>query len=128
MLEEGLQQLPEVNIETERFEVPKVAGHIQGNKTVITNFGAIVSALRRDQSHFLKYLLKEIAAPGVMDGSRLVIGRKVSSGLLNMKIKEYAEKFVICSICSKQDTVLIEKEGITYLKCTACGSQKEIKL
>jgi len=128
MLEEGLKKLPEVTVKTERFEIPKVSGHIQGNKTVINNFNAIVSALRRDPSHFLKALLREIAAPGILDGSRLVISRKVSSSLLNMKIKEYAEKYVICPVCGKQDTVLLEKEGITYLKCTACGNQKEVKL
>ena len=45
-----------------------------------------------------------------------------------MKIKEYAEKYVICPTCGKQDTVLTEKEGVIYLKCTACGNQKEVKL
>jgi translation initiation factor 2 subunit 2 len=128
MLEEGLKKLPEVTVKTERFEIPKVSGHIQGNKTVINNFNIIVSALRRDSSHFLKYLLREIAAPGNLDGSRLIISRKVSSSLLNMKIKEYAEKYVICPTCGKQDTVLTEKEGVIYLKCTACGNQKEVKL
>ena len=29
MLEEGLKKLPEVTVKTERFEIPKVSGHIQ---------------------------------------------------------------------------------------------------
>jgi translation initiation factor 2 beta subunit (eIF-2beta)/eIF-5 len=38
MLERGKKALPEVATATERFTVPKVAGHLEGNKTVISNF------------------------------------------------------------------------------------------
>jgi len=128
MLNEGMKSLPEVSIKKERFEIPKVIGHIQGHKTIVNNFGTIISELRVDQHHFLKYLLREIASPGFVDGKRLVLSRKVSSSMLNMKIKGYAEKFVICDSCGKPDTNIITKEGVTYLKCTACGKQREIKL
>ncbi|HLC86208.1 MAG TPA: translation initiation factor IF-2 subunit beta [Candidatus Nanoarchaeia archaeon] len=127
MLEEGISKLPKEVIVTERFEIPKAKGHIQGNKTVITNFNNIIEALRRDKDHFLKFLLKELATPGVFDGPRLVIGRKVSASLINAKIQQYAEMYVLCSNCGKPDTQIIEKEGVNYLKCTACGTQKQIR-
>ena len=127
MLEEGISKLPKEVIVTERFEIPKAKGHIQGNKTVITNFNNIIEALRRDKDHFLKFLLKELATPGVFDGPRLVIGRKVSASLINAKIQQYAEMYVLCSNCGNPDTQIIEKEGVNYLKCTACGTQKQIR-
>jgi translation initiation factor 2 beta subunit (eIF-2beta)/eIF-5 len=38
MLERGKGKLPEIVESTERFNVPKVTGHLEGNKTVISNF------------------------------------------------------------------------------------------
>src|SRR3989344_7555347 len=126
MLEKGIKELPETVAVAERFEVPKARGHIQGNKTVITNFNNIIDLFRRDKDHFLKFLLKELATPGNLDGPRLVLGRKVSAALINQKIQQYADNYVLCAGCGKPDTQIIEKEGETYLKCTSCGSQKKI--
>jgi len=128
MLNEAIKALPQEIVVTERFEIPKAQGHIQGNKTVITNFNQILSAFRRDKDHFLKFLLKELATPGVFDGPRLVLGRKVSATLINQKINQYAEIYVICSECKKPDTQILTKDNVLYLKCGACGAQKQIKL
>ncbi len=128
MLQEGIKSLPEVVSTTERFEIIKAKGHIQGNKTVITNFNQIIESFRRDRNHFLKFLLKELATPGTFDGSRLVIGRKLNPSLINQKIEQYAHIFVLCSNCGKPDTQIIEKDNLTSLKCAACGIQKPIKL
>src|SRR3989338_7271694 len=128
MLEEGLKSLPEGAVVTKRFEIPNVKGHIQGNKTFITNFNQILDSLRRDRDHFLKYLFRELAARGDFDGPRLVLNRKVSAVLINQKIDQYSKLYVLCSSCGKPDTQILENEGITYLKCNACGDQKKITL
>lgn len=128
MLEEAIKSLPQEIVVTERFEIPKAKGHIQGNKTVITNFNQILATFRRDRDHFLKFLLKELATPGVFDGPRLVLGRKVSASLINQKIQQYAETYVLCSSCRKPDTQVITKNDLVYLKCTACGAQNIVKL
>ena len=127
MLDEGIKSLPIGVVVTERFEIPKAKGHIQGNKTVITNFNQILSSFRREKDHFLKFLLKELATPGVFDGPRLVFGRKVSPGLINQKIQQYAEMFVLCSNCGKPDTQILTRDGGTYLKCTACGAKHPLR-
>ena len=128
MLEEAIKALPQEVVVTERFEIPKAKGHIQGNKTVITNFNQILGTFRRDRDHFLKFLLKELATPGIFDGPRLVLGRKVSASLINQKIQQYAEMYVLCNSCGKPDTQILTRDDGTYLKCTACGNQKQIKL
>lgn len=124
LLEKGISELPEGAKSTERYEVPVAKGHIEGNKTIITNFNQIVNSFRRDAQHFLKFLLKELATPGKLDGGRLILGRKVSANIVNSKIKIYAEKFVLCYDCGKPDTKL---DG-NYLKCTACGAKHLVKI
>ena len=128
MLEQVRKGLPEVVFEKERFEIPKAKGHMQGNKTVVNNFLQIASTLRRDPNHLLKYVLKELAAPGeVKKSGSLIFGTKIQASRLNIKIRQYAHEFVLCSECGKPDTK-IEKEGdFLYMKCTACGARHPIK-
>jgi len=127
LLKKTIKELPESVIERSRFEIPKVKGHIQGNNTIITNFKQIAKYLGRDENHFLKFILKEIAAPGKFSRYLLVIGRKVSSELVNDKIHKYAEIFVLCPVCGKPDTVIESEKGVSTLKCTACGAKHPVR-
>ncbi len=127
LLEKAKASLPEIKENIERFEIPKATGHIQGNKTIISNFGNIVKIFNRHQEHLLKYLLKELATPGNIDGPRLILGRKISSSLINSKIEQYAREFVLCPVCKKPDTLLAKEERITMMKCTACGAKNPVR-
>ncbi|MFC1685876.1 translation initiation factor IF-2 subunit beta [Nanoarchaeota archaeon] len=112
---------------TERFEIPKITGHHEGTKTILTNFGEIVTTLRRPKEHILKFLLRELATPAKMDGNRLILNRKLSSKLINDKITRYANEFVICPDCKKPDTELIKEHRITFIHCLACGSKHSVR-
>lgn len=127
LLERAESQLPESVKTTARFEVPKVLGHLQGSKTVITNFIQIVNTLRRDPQHLLKFLLRELASPGNIDGNRLVLGRKISSKMINDKIQKYVENFVLCPDCKKPDTQIKKEDRVLTIKCMACGAKHPIK-
>ena len=126
MLKRAEKKIPEKINQTSRFEVPKVKGHIQGNKTIISNFGTIASVLNRKPEHLLKFLLKELATPGEMHKGAIIIGRKVSASLINEKINKYVRIYVLCPACGKPDTKL-EKEGNTwFIKCMACGTKRPV--
>ena len=127
LLKRGMKQLPELVVEASRFEVPKVRGHIQGNKTIISNINEIVEALRRPIAHLVKFLLKELAAPGEVRKNFLVIGTKVPASRINGKINEYVNKYVICPECKKPDTRIKKEGGFMFITCQACGARKTIK-
>ena len=127
MLIEGRKQLPKEISKKERFEIPKVKGHIQGNTTVINNFHQIVQDFGRNKEHILKILLKELATPGDVTKSALILRRKVSASSVNEKIQKYAKLFVICNFCNKPDTKMIKEGGISFMRCMACGSKNPIK-
>jgi len=109
-----------------RFEIPKVKGHVEGTKTIITNFLQICDVLRRDKNHVTKYLYKELATSGKIDGERLIFNRKLTSAKINEKIGQYAGEFVICSECKKPDTELIKENRLMFIKCLACGAKKTV--
>jgi len=110
----------------DRFEVKKVEGRHEGTRTFITNFIAISTCLRRDPEHIAKFLFKELATPGEIDGERLILARKLPSAQVNEKVEKYVEKFVKCSNCGKPDTEILTEGNLTFLKCMACGIKKPI--
>jgi len=126
ILEEAYKKIKPVESKIDRFEVPKVEGHIEGTKTIITNFKQVCDYIRRDSSHVIKFLLKELASPGVMKGDRLILTRSISSKPINEKIQKYVEEFVICRECKKPDTEFMKQDRILFIHCLACGAKHSL--
>ena len=126
MLKKAKEKLPKVQSKSERFEVPKVKGHVEGNKTIIVNMYTIIDLIARKAEHVLKYLQRELATAAYFEGKRLVFGRKLASKMINEKLKKYVEIFVLCSECSKPDTKLLVEEGKQIKKCMACGHKSGV--
>jgi translation initiation factor 2 subunit 2 len=127
LLDKARKELPTKSESHDRFEVPKVRGHVQGNRTVISNFVQIASAINRDADHLLKFILKELATPGEIKNNVLILGRKVSSVMINDKIDKYVKELVICKECKKPDTKLIKEDKITFVRCQACGAKHPVQ-
>jgi len=126
LLTSAYKDIKPIEGKSDRFEIPKVEGHIEGNKTILTNFKQIASYIRRDPENIIKFLLKELASSGGMRGDRLILTRKISSSLINEKIKQYAETYVICKECKKPDTEIIKEDRFNFIHCLACGAKKSI--
>ncbi len=127
LLQKAEQELPHAAAGGERFSIEKVKGHIEGNRTVLSNLKKIARDMRREESHLLKYLLRELAAPGKFQGERAIFGSKLAASIINKKIQKYASEFVYCSECNKPDTTLLQERDIAYLRCQACGAKKPVK-
>lgn len=127
LLKKAKEELPDSSEETSRFEIPLIKGHIQGNRTILSNFDKIAATLMRDPEHLLKYILKELATPGEIKKKGVIIGRKVSATMVNEKINSYAKEFVICKECGKPDTKLVREDRIMFVRCQACGARHPVK-
>lgn len=127
LLEEAYKKVKQVDANSERFEIPKIEGHFEGKKTILTNFFVIASHLRRNPEHFQKFMLRELAASGQKEGDRLVLNIKVPSAKINQKISEYAKEFVICRECGKPDTELKKEDRLTFIHCLACGAKHSVR-
>jgi len=128
LLKKVREELPKSVFEKERFEIPKIRGHIQGNRTILSNFLQIADILRRQPEHLLKYILKELATPGeIKKSGSVIIGTKVGASRINEKVRQYANEFVLCPECGKPDTKIEKEDKFTFLKCHACGARHPIK-
>lgn len=127
LLEQAYKKVKVIDKSSERFEIPKVEGQVSGKNTIITNITQIAGSLRRPIEHLAKFLQKELAAPGKMDGDRLVLSTKLNSAKVNDKVLQYAKEFVICNECGKPDTETISEKGIKFKHCLACGAKSPIR-
>ncbi|ADL57947.1 MULTISPECIES: translation initiation factor IF-2 subunit beta [Methanothermobacter] len=127
LLERAIEQLPPEVFETKRFEVPKAYSVIQGNRTFIQNFREVADALNRDPQHLLKFLLRELGTAGNLEGGRAILQGKFTHFLINERIEDYVNKFVICHECNRPDTRIIREGRISLLKCEACGAKAPLK-
>lgn len=127
LLNEAYSKVKVVEGKGDRFEVPVIEGHIEGKKTILTNFLNIASYIRRDPEHLQKFILKELATSGQMDGERLILNNKIPSSKINIKIEQYIKEFVICKECGKPDTELKKENRLSFINCLACGAKHPVR-
>ncbi len=122
LLKKALKNMPK-RTET-RFEIPSAMVQIGKKQTIIKNFVDIAKTLRREPVDVSKYLFKELAVPGSIRGTELVLQAKVPPSLINQRIKEYTKDYVICNECGKPDTHLQKVDNYVFIKCEACGAKR----
>ncbi|MBT4165656.1 translation initiation factor IF-2 subunit beta [archaeon] len=127
LLETAYKGIKPIEQSKERFNLPKIEGHNEGTKTILTNLPQIATYIRRDINHLLRFLLKELATSGAIKQNRTILHRKINSQKINEKIDEYVKEFVICKECGKPDSELIREKGFTFLHCLACGAKHSVR-
>jgi translation initiation factor 2 subunit 2 len=127
MLARARTQLPEAVTNRERFEVMKVKGMLQGNKTILSNLGQIADQLRRPIEHILKYLTKELASKAEYKQNYAIFNAKIPSAKINEKIDAYVEAYVMCKQCARPDTTMTKNGSAWMISCQACGAKYTAK-
>ena len=126
LLKKAKEQVPPDIYHSKRFEIPNVDLFIEGNRTVVQNWKDITSKLNRDPAHILKFLTRELATAGTMDGPRAIFQGKFSRNFINGLIERYAKRYLICPACASPDTVLVKEGTYHFLKCEACGAKEAV--
>ena len=126
LLAKARNELPEEEAKGERFEVPNVKGHIQGNKTIISNLNQIANTLGRPLAQILKYLEKQLATKSRVEGNFVIFNTKLPAKRINERIQQFTDQFVICKECGKPDTQLSKDTGVYFIRCQACGAKYSV--
>jgi translation initiation factor 2 subunit 2 len=127
LLSKAYEKLPKVEDHIDRFKIPLAEIMIQGNQTIIKNFSQIAETLRREPSHILKFLTKELATPAGLSGTRVILQAKISQKMIQQKLEDYINDYVFCKECKEPDTKLVKEDRITFLICEACGAKSSVK-
>lgn len=127
LLERARQALPEELSSESRWEVPELDLLYEGRTTIIRNWRDIVDTLRRDRTHVMSYLLRELGTAGDGDEDRVVFNGKLTLQQIQDKMDAYVATYVICSECHRPDTHMTKDGRTTLLKCDACGAHKPVR-
>ncbi|MFB6224219.1 MAG: translation initiation factor IF-2 subunit beta [Haloarcula sp.] len=124
MLDRAMEETPDIEGTSERFEVPEPDVRQEGNTTVYENFQSTCSRLGREDSHVMKYLQNDLGTSGHIDESgRARLTGEFDSSRIEAAVDEYVEEFVLCSECGLPDTQLEREQGALLLRCEACGAR-----
>ena len=124
MLDRAIEETPDIEPGSDRFDVPDPDVRQEGNVTVYENFQATTRRLDREDDHVMKFLQDEVGTSGHIDES----GRARLTGEFRKRriadaIEAYTEEFVICPECGLPDTQLVREQGAVLLRCEACGAR-----
>jgi len=127
LLKKAYDQLPQEIFERKRFEIPRVRSGTIGMRTYIVNYKEIADAVNRDPLHLLRYLSREMATAGTIDGARAIFQGKFKADSLNSLIQHYVQDFVICPVCKRPDTRIRKEKRLSFLLCEACGAKSSVR-
>jgi len=127
LLKRAHSQLPPEIFEHKRFEIPRVRSGTIGMRTYIVNFKEIADALNRSPLHLLRYMSREMATAGSIDGARSIFQGKFKSDTLDSLVQHYAQEFVVCPVCKRPDTKIVKEKRFSFLTCDACGAKSSIR-
>jgi translation initiation factor 2 subunit 2 len=124
MLDRGLEETPDIQGSSERFEVTDPDVRQEGNVSVFENFQQVRQDLGREEDHVMKFLQDELGTSGHIDESgRVRLTGEFSQRRIDEALEEYADEFVLCSECGLPDTKLEKEQGAVILRCEACGAR-----
>jgi translation initiation factor 2 subunit 2 len=126
-LDRGYSKLPETASKKGRLEVPELQHLQMGKRTFIKNFKQICNALSRSEQHLLKFLAKELATAGSIDGEQAIFQGKFNRELIELIMDDYLKEFVVCPVCRSPDTKVVREERFRFLLCEACGARSSVR-
>jgi translation initiation factor 2 subunit 2 len=126
LLEKGMEEVPDVEENADRFEVPVADTRKSGSNTVVENFKEIAEKFNREEKHFSKYILNEMGTAGHVENGELILNGEFRRGNINGRIENYADKFLYCPECGSPDTKMKKEKGVELLKCQACGARNPL--
>jgi translation initiation factor 2 subunit 2 len=124
MLDRGLEETPDIQGDSERFDVTDPDVRQEGNVSVFENFQTVCSDLGREPDHVMKFLQDELGTSGHIDESgRARLTGSFDADRIGDALEEYADEYVLCSECGLPDTRFDREQGALILRCEACGAR-----
>ncbi len=127
LLDRARSQLPKEIFEHKRFDIPQLEMITVGKRTIVRNFGDLADAFNRSADRVLKYVTRELATAGDLEGRRAVFQGKFTEDKIMAIVNDYAKEYVFCHECGKPDTHIVKQGRVNMLKCEACGARSSIR-
>jgi translation initiation factor 2 subunit 2 len=122
-LDRAIEQSPEIEGSSDRFDVPDPDVRQEGNATVYENFQSTTDRLGREDDHVMQFLQRELGTSGHIDErGRARLTGEFDQSRLTDAIVAYTDEYVLCDECGLPDTTFERERGALVLRCEACGA------
>lgn len=128
LLKRVQENLPKDINKGERFDPRRYEADsfIEGNRTFLKNITQIANYLNRDVQHLIKFLAKELATSGNLEGQRAVFIGKFPRRIISEKLVLYVNTYVKCKECGSPDTKFEKDDRVLIMKCMACQAKRPL--
>ncbi len=115
-----------------RYKMPviqtKIEGKGNGIRTVVPNFGKVMSALDRPMEYGAKFIGSELGTKTKCDSKQnsCVFAGKHTGEALSLCLDKFIDMFVLCTRCKNPETFFEIKKDNIVSKCKACGKAFKI--
>ena len=127
LLDRAVKHMPKHKVEQSRFRIPRAEVSVVGSRTVIHNFKELADTLRREPRHLLRFILKQLATAGEIEGDLVILQGQFSRATINRLIDLYVRNYVICPVCKAPDTRIVKEKRMWFLICEACGAKSSVR-
>ena len=127
MLKDGLSRIPDtikkpISLEMPGFEVIK-----ESDRTIITNWSAIISKFGIDSKLLLRFLQRRLGTIGMPQHGRLYLQGVYTRVRLNRLLEAFMKEYVICDVCGRPHCIIVRERGSLIKKCQACGAWRAVE-
>ena len=112
-----------------RYKRPKFKLQIFNKKTWILNIHSIAKSLDRNPKLLEKYLGKCCSTSSKINKQNILeINSCTDESTLDLYLKIFIERYVLCPSCQIPETILSKKNDKIELDCSACGNTNLIDM
>jgi len=109
-------------LEMPGFEVIK-----ESDRTIITNWSAIISKFGIDSKLLLRFLQRRLGTIGMPQHGRLYLQGVYTRVRLNRLLEAFMKEYVICDVCGRPHCIIVRERGSLIKKCQACGAWRAVE-
>ncbi len=122
LLHRALEKLPKRDA-AKAYDIPQLEIEYEGDHTFVKNLSFVSERLRRDPRIIMRFLLKELGAPGALrPDNNMVIYKRISEKSIQDLYTRFLETYIKCPTCKSYDTELVREGKKWYIRCLACGA------
>lgn len=127
LLKDALAKVPQKGDAKDRFNLAEPLAEVSGQKTIVSNFFEVCGSMRRDPNDVFKFLLKELATKGNIEGQKAVFQGVFTAEQIKVKIDIFVKANVMCPMCKRPDTYILKEKNESFIRCEVCGAKTRLR-
>jgi len=127
LIDKFYEEYNHISQSDQKISLVKPSVILQNKRTCISNFNEVCHKMNRPLEHVKSYFDDELSVTSSINAndSLIIVGIFQENKIISI-LKQYIEKYLICSQCKSCNTEIIKENRLHFVKCNKCFSKKSI--